>query len=120
MCVCVCVCVKVKVFVTQSCPTPCDPIYCSPPGSSVHEILQARIVEWLLFPSPGDLPNPVIKSRSPALQVNSLLSESSGKPIYICVCIYIYIYMFIYYVLHLKSLKLHFDNFPLLKYSSKA
>ena len=33
--------------VTQSCPTLCDPVDCSPPGSSVHEILQARILEWV-------------------------------------------------------------------------
>ena len=32
--------------VTQSCPTPCDPMDCSPPGSSVHEIFQARVLEW--------------------------------------------------------------------------
>ena len=39
--------VKVKVLVTQSCPTLCDPMNCSPPGSSVHGILQARILEWV-------------------------------------------------------------------------
>ena len=33
--------------VTQSCPTLCDPIYCSPAGSSVHGIFQARILEWV-------------------------------------------------------------------------
>ena len=33
-------------LVTQSCPTLCDPIDCGPPGSSVHEISQARILEW--------------------------------------------------------------------------
>ena len=36
-----------KVLVTQSCPTLCDPMDCSPPGSSVHGILQARILEWV-------------------------------------------------------------------------
>ena len=39
----------------------CDPMDCSPPGSSVHGILQARILEWVAvpfsIPSPGDLPN---------------------------------------------------------------
>ena len=35
------------MLVTQSCPTLCDPMDCSPPGSSVHEILQARILEWV-------------------------------------------------------------------------
>ena len=31
----------------QSCPTPCDPMGCSPPGPSVQEIFQARILEWI-------------------------------------------------------------------------
>ena len=35
------------VLVTQSCPTLCDPMDCSPPGSSVHGILQARTLEWV-------------------------------------------------------------------------
>ena len=41
------------VFVAQLSLTLCDPMDCSPPGSSVHGILQARILEWLPFPSPG-------------------------------------------------------------------
>ena len=60
------------------CPSPCNHMNCSPPGSSVHEILQARILESL-FPSPGDLPHPVIEPRS-RLQADSLLSEQPGKP----------------------------------------
>ena len=40
-----------KVLVAQSCPTLCDPMDCSPPGSSVHGILQARILEWITMPS---------------------------------------------------------------------
>ena len=40
---------------------------CSPPGSSVPGILQARILEWLPFPSAGGLPDPGIKPRSSAL-----------------------------------------------------
>ena len=38
---------KVKVLVAQLCLTLCDPMDCSPPGSSVHGILQARILEWV-------------------------------------------------------------------------
>ena len=45
----------------------------------VHGILKARILEWA-SPSPGDLPNPGIKSRSLALQVDSLPAEPQGKP----------------------------------------
>ena len=36
-----------KVLVTRSCPTLCNPVDCSPPGSSGHEIFQARILEWV-------------------------------------------------------------------------
>jgi len=42
--------VKEKVIVTQSCPTLCDLMDYSPLGSSVHEILQARIQEWVVIP----------------------------------------------------------------------
>ena len=52
----------------------------SPPGSSVHGILQARILEWVAI-SPGDLPYPEIEPRSPALQADSLPSEPPGKPL---------------------------------------
>ena len=52
---------------------------CSPPGSSIHGIFQARILEWLPFPSPGDLPNPGIEPGSPALQADTLPSEPPGK-----------------------------------------
>ena len=41
---------------------PCD---CSPPGSSVHAVLQARILERLLFPSPGDLSDPGMEPKTP-------------------------------------------------------
>ena len=67
--------VKVKSEVAQSYPTLCDPVDCSPPGSSVHGILQARILEWVAIPSPGDLPDPGIKPTSPALQADALTSE---------------------------------------------
>ena len=56
------------VVVTQKCPTLCNSMDCSPPGSSGHGILQARIWSGLPFPSPGDLPEPGIEPRSPALQ----------------------------------------------------
>ena len=42
---------KVKVLVAQSCPTLCDPMDCSPPGSSVHGILQAGVLERVAMPS---------------------------------------------------------------------
>ena len=51
-----------------------------PPGSSVHGILQARILEWVPFHSAGDLPDLGVRPGSPTLQADSLLSELPGKP----------------------------------------
>ena len=51
-----------------------------PPGSSVHGILQARILQWVACPPPGDLLNPGIEFPSPALQVDSLLLSHQGGP----------------------------------------
>ena len=48
------------------------------PGSAVHGIFQARILEWAAI-SPGDLPNPGIEHGSPALQTDTLPSEPLGK-----------------------------------------
>ena len=42
---------EASVFVAHSCPTLCDPVDCSLPGSSVHGILQARTLEWAAIPS---------------------------------------------------------------------
>ena len=70
------------VKATQLCLTLCDPTDVSLPGPSVHGILQAGILKGLLCPPPGDLSNPGIEPRSPALQAYSLLSEPPGKPRY--------------------------------------
>ena len=70
-----------KVLIAQLHPILCDPMDCSLPGSSVHGVLQARILEWFLPFSPtGDLPDPGIEPGSPALQADSLLSEPRGNP----------------------------------------
>ena len=50
----------VLCLVAQPYPTLCDPLDCSPPGSSIHGILQARILEWVTIPFSMDLPNPGI------------------------------------------------------------
>ena len=73
VCVCVCMC----VLVTQSCSTLCNSIDCSPPGSSAHAIFPARILEWVVFPSPGDLLDPWIKPESPA----SPVSQADSLPL---------------------------------------
>ena len=51
------VCIKKESEITQTCPTLSDPMDCSLPGSSVHGILQARILEWVAIPfSRGSFP----------------------------------------------------------------
>ena len=71
---------KVKVLVAQLCLIFVTPWGLYPPSSSIHGILQARILEWVALLSPGDLPNSGIKPSSPVLQADSLLSEPLGKP----------------------------------------
>ena len=59
----------------------CDPVDCSPPGSSVHGVLQARILEWVAMPSSRGPYQPRIKPRSPTMQAGSLPSGPPGTPI---------------------------------------
>ena len=61
--------------VTQSCPTLCDPMDCSPPGSSPMRFSKQEYWSGLPFPSPGGLPDPRIEARSLALQADSVLTE---------------------------------------------
>ena len=79
---------KSESEVAQSCPTLCDYMDCSLPGYSIHGIFQARILEWIAIPSPGDLPNPGIKLGFLALQEDALPSEPPGKPSNISKLIY--------------------------------
>ena len=66
--------------VSQSCLTLWEPMDCSLPGSSFRGFSRQEYWSGLPLPSPGDLPNPGIKPRSPALQAHSLWSEPPGKP----------------------------------------
>ena len=65
-------------------PLPSLHLICSPPASSVHGIFQARILEWVAFPSPGDLPDSGIEPSSlmsPALAGGSLPLAPPEKPL---------------------------------------
>ena len=67
----------------QSCLTLCEPMDCSLPGSSVHEILEARILEWLPLLPPGDLPDPGMDPMSlvsPAMAGRFFTTEPPEKP----------------------------------------
>ena len=70
---------SVLCLVTQSSLTLCNPVDCSLPGSSVHGILQARILEWVAMPSSRGS-STGIEPRSSTLQADSSQAEPPGKP----------------------------------------
>ena len=70
--------------VAQSCPTLCNRMDFSPPGSSVHEISKQGYWSGLPFHSPGSLPDPGIEPRPPALAGGVFITEPPGKHIPKC------------------------------------
>ena len=64
----------------QSCLALRDLMDCSPQDSSVHGIFQARVLEWVAFPPPGDLSDPGIDPESSALAGGFFTTEPPGKP----------------------------------------
>ena len=75
---------NVKVLVTQSCLTLCYPMDCSLQAPLSMGFSRQEYWSSLPFPSLGDLPDPVIEPRSPALQADSLAIELQRK-IYTCI-----------------------------------
>ena len=72
---------EVEVLMAQLCLTLCDPMNCSPPGSSAREFCRQEYWNGLPFPSAGNLPDPGIELQSLALQADSLPSEPPGNPL---------------------------------------
>ena len=74
---------KLMCACSQLYPTLCDLMDCNPPDSSVHGILQARILEWVAISSSRGSSQTRVRTKSPvspALQVESLAIEAPGKP----------------------------------------
>ena len=67
-------------LVTQSSLTLCDPMDCSPPGSSVHGILHARILEWVAMSSSKGSSQPRDKTQTSHIACRFFTAESQGKP----------------------------------------
>ena len=67
--------VKSESEVAQSCPAVSDPMDCSPPGSSVHGILQARVLEWGAIAFSGHLPTQIQMEKSHQSGVHSALEH---------------------------------------------
>ena len=64
----------------QSCPTVCDPMDCSPPGSSVHGIFRARILEWVAISFSRGFSRPRDRTCVCCTAGNFFTTEPSGKP----------------------------------------
>ena len=78
--------------VTQSNPTLCNPMDYSLPGSSVHGIFQARVLEWVAISFSRGSSQPRDRSGFPELQADALPSEPPGKPILciaVCICLHL-------------------------------
>ena len=69
-----------EIEVAQSCLTLCNPIDCSLPGSSVHGILQARIMEWVAISFSRDLPDPGIEPGLPHCRQTVYRLSYQGSP----------------------------------------
>ena len=105
-----CVCARARAHahvrvLSQSCPTLCDPMNCSPPGSSVHGILQARILAWAAISSSiythmrerdwHDIVNQlylkkkrvkiskkILREQSPREELSTITSHTKGWPLW--------------------------------------
>ena len=68
-----CIKVKSESEVAQSCRTLSDPVDCSPPGSSVHGIFQARVLEWAAIALSGSWVNNALMSRSEMAAITAII-----------------------------------------------
>ena len=71
--------------VVQSCPTLCNPTDCSPPGSSIHGILQARILEWVVICSSRGSSWPRDWTQVSWVTDRFLTTEPPGKHVWLCI-----------------------------------
>ena len=85
-------------LVAQWCPALCEPMDCSPAGSSGQGILRTRILEWVAISFSRGSSQPRIKLRSPTLQANSLPPEPPGVFAY-----FDYFSLFLFLDLHCSS-----------------
>ena len=98
---CILLCVCVCVLVTQSWLAICDPMDRSLPGSSVHEILQARILEWVTIPFSRGSSWPRDKTWFSSNEDRFFIIWATWKThMCVCVCVCIYIYIYIYKYIH--------------------
>ena len=117
ICVCVCVCARARacILVAQSCPTLCDPIDCSLLGSSVHGILQTRILEWVAISFSRISSHPMDGTRVPCIAGRFFTIWAPREALYVHLHASIFlspIFPFFFFPSHFPSL--HILDRPLL------
>ena len=103
----------------------CNPMGCSPPGSSLHGISQARTLEWVAIAFSGDLPDPGIEPVSPPLKLKKsqdvhfihFFERSSQYKKKLNVCklekMHIHTYICIYVILFIDNMIIHVKKKPM-------
>ena len=79
-----------KVKVAQSCLTLCNPMDCSLPGSSIHEILQARILEWVAIPFSGRSSQPTNQTQVSHIAGGFFTIWAIREALYMCILFQIF------------------------------
>ena len=116
-------------IVTKSWPILCDPMNCSPPGSSIHGISEARILEWVAISFPRGASRPRDGTHISHAVGRSFTAEPPGKPrsvymplslyIYMCVCIYLCdVLLFLSLIFHLSNVSKLFTRKQVHLYST--
>ena len=108
------------ICVQKSCSNFCDPMDCSPPGSSVHGILQARILEWVAMPSSRESSCPGIEPTSllsPVLAGGFFTTKCHLESPCVCVCVCINMcYVYKYFYISVKHVEENYPSYCALRY----
>ena len=89
-----------------------DSLDCGLQCSFIHGILWVEYWSGLPFPSPGDLPYPEIKPRSPTFQADSLMTEQPGKPYLLSLMIHVHVRSL--YIISETNIILYFNYIPII------
>ena len=116
----ICICVHAKSF--QSCLTLCDCMGCSPPGSSAHGVLQARILEWVAVPFSRGSSQPRDRTHVclhfSALVGRFFTTSTTWEAPYVCVCVCVCVCVYDHvFIIYWWALRLPLHIFLSLKYS---
>ena len=85
----------------KSCPTLCDLMDCSPPGSSVHVVLQARILEWIAISFFRESPRPRNQTQVSCIG-KCILYQGATRKVHTYICIHNISHTYLPYMLHIK------------------